>query len=157
MSDVKVILRNADSIGYLIEEATKAIYSNEVHVAIIKRHKKRSVDQNALLHMWVADIMKSFADRGITKFNCGTEMTLLSWKERLKGMFLATEDQVVWDAEEKRLKTICMPKNTRELSKSKMNALLNCIHQFAIEHDISIRIPEDCDWHQNRKEQGEAA
>lgn len=156
MENTKLILNNRDSIGELIEAATYAVEEGGAWEVVIQRLRKRSLGHNALFHMWCGEIAKHMTSRS-QKHNGGFEVTQDTVKEWLKANFLSTEDELRWDYTQKKLNPVTVPRRTRKLKKEEFQNFMLCVHNWCIDRDITITIPQDSDYHKAREDQGEAA
>jgi len=122
---------------------------------IIKRHsKRRSIDQNALSHLWYAEIAKFFVAKGKTHFATGAEINKKTMKENLKSTFLGAENREYEDVVTHVVRIRTETRHTAELDKGEMHHFMVLVDQWASEHGIPITRPVDSEYAKWAREMG---
>lgn len=101
---------------------------------------RRSMPQNALFHVWVREMAKSFTERG-------HEITDEQMKMILKNRFLGTEDITIHNT--------VIPgqlRKTSNLLKGEMMVFLDQVWEWAADHGVVLQIPADSDYMRYKQE-----
>ena len=117
----------------------------------------RTINQNALSHMWYTDIAKHFKDRGKTHFDSGDKMNDSNMKDNLKMTYLGCEEKTYIDMKTGEVITTTELRHTSDLEKGDMTNYLMLIDAFCAQYKIYIRKPMDSEYVQIMKEIGEMA
>ena len=94
----------------------------------------RSLSQNALLHKWFQEMADYFSSRGV-------EIDAEKAKSLMKHKFLGTEDIVI-------NKTVIQGqlKQTSKLDKGDMQLFMDLVYNWAVDHGVTLSIPEDSEY-----------
>lgn len=109
-----------------------------MHVEITE-HKKRSMTQNALFHVWCREIAR---DLTLSSRNSNDNIiTQESVKEFLKARFLATELKPQYDYSERKIVMMERPVSTAGLTRGEMHHFMTNVHEWCCAHTINVSIP----------------
>jgi len=151
----QLIVTGESSIKELAIEAVKHFKEHGGFVVEFKAFNKRSLNQNALLHMWINEIVAFFIKRGKTEFNSGAPMNLKNMKENLKETFLGYEDKETVNLETGEVKTSSQLRHTSELDKGDFIHFLRLVEEWAKNTHISLTIPVESEYYQEMQKSGE--
>lgn len=152
MSDT-VTLFNLSQVPAFIKSLTERGFPLRVRVM----KARRSLDQNALFHMWCEEAAQFFVAMGKTHFASGAPMNKENVKANLKATFLGTEPREYIDLTTGEARIQEEVRHTADLDKGEMCAFLTCIDRWAQEYDIPLTHPADSEYAQYMREQGEVA
>lgn len=117
----------------------------------------RSLNQNALLHMWCNEVAEFFTKNGKAEFASGEPMSPEIVKRNLKQTFLGDELKRDSDLKTGEVKYRYELRHTSELSKGEFQQFMEQIDRWATDHGIKLTRPEDSEYVRYRQEQGEMA
>lgn len=115
----------------------------------------RSLNQNALLHMWCTEAAEFFCSKGMTEFASGVLMDTEGMKRNLKQTFLGDELKLDSNLQTGEIKYRYELRHTSELSKGEFQQFMEQIDAWATQHGIKLTRPEDSEYVRYRQEQGE--
>ena len=133
------------SLGYLIQELTKLITSNQkiaYRVSIKQWRESRSLSQNSLYWAWLAEINKQAPLKIEGNTVKGSEL----WHEVFKKYYCPVKNIT---NSEKSLPV----QSTKVLDIGEMTFYLNKIENFCIDRGIRLTIPESCDYSKYMEQQ----
>jgi hypothetical protein len=142
---------------------------NDLHLGALQEHlqqrplpyriqfKKltRSISQNALLHMWIREIVKHFIRNGKETWSTGAPIDEESMKENLKETFLGTETTEQVNLKTGEVTTKTTTRHSSKLDKGEFYAFMTMIDEWATGHRIRLTRPEDSEYMNLRREMGE--
>lgn len=152
MADTHTIFNVAQIPGLI-----KAITAHGFPLRVKLMKARRSLDQNALFHMWCEEAAQFFVAMGKTHFASGAEMNKENVKANLKATFLGAEPREYIDLKTGEVRTQEEVRHTADLDKGEMCAFLTCIDHWAQEYGIPLTHPADSEYAQYMREQGEVA
>lgn len=116
---------------------------------VIKEARARSLDQNALMWMWLTIMAEHFTAKGIMAD--GEPLTKDDMHDIMRSKFLGSEDVVrtIGNTVIKEHKL----KSTANLDKGDMHHYLTQMDQWAAEHGCLLPHPEDCEYERLREAQ----
>jgi hypothetical protein len=101
----------------------------------------RSLNQNALFHMWCGQMSKHFSEK--------VHVSPEDMKKLMKNEFLGTEDVVVGST------TIPNQlRSTKSLSKGEMHQFMEQVFHWGIDHGVTLTNPQDSEFQRARNAQG---
>lgn len=118
---------------------------------------KRSLPQNAMLHMWCEQIARFFVSHGKTTFADGKPITMESMKTNLKRTFLGEQENSDIDLKSGEITKRFEVRHSSDLDSGEMHAFLTQIDKWAAEYGIPLTHPEDSEYMRMARELGEAA
>lgn len=149
------LITTQESVKTMAEQAVNHFKENGHYAVEFKDFGKRSLSQNALLHMWINEIVDFFIKRGRKEFLSGSKMNLKNMKENLKETFLGYEDKETVNLKTGEVKVSSQLRHTSDLDKGDFMHFLNLIEGFAREYDIKLTIPVESEYYQLMKDSGE--
>lgn len=122
----------------------------KIYQVVLKEVNARSIDQNALMWMWLTDLARHFSAKGM-KSDEGEALSKDDMHDIMRHKFLGYETvkrtigQTV--IEEHKLKS------TASLEKGEMHEYLTKMDQWALEHGCFLPHPEDSEYMKLREAQ----
>lgn len=130
---------------YLIENMMDWDFSYPLAVKLMQYKNPRSLDQNALSHVWYREIAKEMAKKG---HKVDHEKPEQVWKLWLKKRFLGTDSYRIGKHEINE-----QVKSTSSLNKGEMAHYLDNVYHWAMDLGIILTIPRECEYAEIKNQQ----
>ncbi|EPR3265859.1 TPA: YbcN family protein [Enterobacter hormaechei subsp. xiangfangensis] len=109
--------------------------------------EKRSLSQNSLLHMWLAEISEYLIRSG------RTDATPKWVKRNLKKTYLGCEEVTYTDFVTGAKETAWEPRHTSQLDTGEMHIFLCKVEAWCAQFGLTLTIPNGCEYQQLRDKQ----
>lgn len=109
--------------------------------------EKRSLSQNSLLHMWLAEISEYLIKSG------RTDATPEWVKRNLKKTYLGCEEVTYTDFITGEKTTTLEPRHTADLDSGEMHIFLVKVEMWCAQFGLALTIPTGCEYQQLRDKQ----
>ena len=109
--------------------------------------EKRSLSQNALSHMWYAEISEYLINSG------RTDATPEWVKRNLKKTYLGCEEVTYTDFITGEKTTIWEPRHTSDLDTGEMHIFLTKVEAWCAQFGLALTIPNGCEYQQLQQKQ----
>ncbi|VTN18730.1 Uncharacterised protein [Klebsiella pneumoniae] len=109
--------------------------------------KKRSLSQNALSHMWYAEISEYLINSG------RTDATPEWVKRNLKKTYLGCEEVTYTDFITGEKTTTWEPRHTSDLDTGEMHIFLTKVEAWCAQFGLALTIPNGCEYQQLQQKQ----
>ena len=143
----------------LLTQALSAISGDKRYKVTIKEHNARSLDQNALMWLWLAQMADAFAKRG-AKNESGEPVTKEDMHDLMRHKFLGYISKKVGstELEPQLISTTTLPKRgdpngATHKERYGMQEYLTDIDAWAIDHGVFLTHIEDSEWMKYREAQ----
>lgn len=132
-------------VKFLIEDMLNWDFTTPLSVKLEPYQNPRSLNQNALLHMWCREIVKGMKKKG---FEVSEGDPVEAWKLWLKRRFLGTDDFRISKTE-----IIGQVKRSSQLGKGEMVHFLDQCYHWASEQGIKLTIPRESEYAELKNQQ----
>ena len=109
--------------------------------------EKRSLSQNSLLHMWLAEISEYLINSG------RTDATPEWVKRNLKKTYLGCEEVTYTDFITGEKTTTWEPRHTSDLDTGEMHIFLTKVEAWCAQFGLALTIPHGCEYQQLQQKQ----
>lgn len=122
--------------------------SGETYRLIIKPwRERRSIPQNATLHMWFGEISEYLIKSG------RTDATPEWVKRNLKKTYLGCEEITYTDFVTGQKETTREPRHTSDLDTAEMHHFMSQVEAWCAQFGLALTIPDGCEYQQLRNRQ----
>tara|TARA_R100000541_G_scaffold51167_2_gene58511 strand:- start:2674 stop:3132 length:459 start_codon:yes stop_codon:yes gene_type:complete len=132
-------------VKFLIEDMLNWDFTTPLAVKLEPYQNPRSLNQNALLHMWCREIVKGMKKKG---FEVSEGDPVEAWKLWLKRRFLGTDDFRISNT-----KISGQVKPSSRLGKGDMVHFLDQCYHWASEQGIKLTIPRESEYAELKNQQ----
>ena len=141
------LIKSQDDVRRILadvyDKATHHDYTKPVKVFFEEYKPTRSLNQNALSHVWYREIAKYLKGSSFT-WDDGTEFTEDDVKQMLKMKYLPTKPKKLKGRE------IHVPVDTSNLNAGDMYEYMERVQQWAIDKGLMLPVPEDSQFYKMR-------
>ena len=132
-------------VKFLIEDMLNWDFTTPLAVKLEPYQNPRSLNQNALFHMWCREIVKGMEKKG---FKVSEGDPVEAWKLWLKRRFLGTDNFRISKTE-----ISGQVKRSSQLGKGEMVHFLDQCYHWATEQGIRLTIPRESEYAELKKQQ----
>ena len=132
-------------VKFLIEDMLNWDFTTPLSVKLEPYQNPRSLNQNALLHMWCREIVKGMKKKG---FEVSEGDPVEAWKLWLKRRFLGTDSFRISKTE-----ISGQVKRSSQLGKGEMVHFLDQCYHWASEQGIQLTIPRESEYAELKNQQ----
>ena len=142
------LIKSGDDVRKVLADVyTKAMehdYIKPMRVCFEEFKPTRSLNQNALSHVWYREIAKYL--KGKMTWDDGTAFSEDDVKQMLKMKYLPTRSKIL------KGKEIHVPVDTSNLPAGDMYEYMERVQQWAMDKGLTLPVPEDSQYHKMRLE-----
>lgn len=142
---IKLHAGNFAAVGKLLQEQLET--GKPLRLQVKEWREKRSLSQNSLLHMWLAEISEYLINSG------RTDATPEWVKRNLKKTYLGCEEVTYTDFISGEKTTMWEPRHTADLDTGEMHIFLVKVEMWCAQFGLALTIPNGCEYQQLRDKQ----
>ncbi|HDZ3041336.1 TPA: YbcN family protein [Klebsiella pneumoniae] len=142
---IKLHNGNFSAIGKILQEQLSD--GKCLRLQVKEWREKRSLSQNALSHMWYAEISEYLINSG------RTDATPKWVKRNLKKTYLGCEEVTYTDFITGEKTTTWEPRHTSDLDTGEMHIFLTKVEAWCAQFGLTLTIPHGCEYQQLQQKQ----